>query len=231
MISLHLSPPRPPHSPGVSQTEGTLPACRAAAARGTARRGRGVLPAGPLGRARRGPARRSVVSDRRGAQPARRPAGGPMSGGGGAAGPRLYGYGSALPPAALLRRGLAAAASEVGSAALGTTVAGAASLPSLHSFSSAVGCVSAQVPRPSFLLLSQPPRRTLQVAQRERDDLTLRPPRPPVLVNFIFYFCNHYCPSLFLSLLRSGVFAGDKDGSAPRGSRSPADAPPRDWGS
>lgn len=147
-----------------------------------------MLPAGPLGGARRGPARRSAVSDRRGAQPARRPAGGPMSGGGGAAGPRLYGYGSALPPAALLRRGLAAAASGAGSAAVGTTVAGAAPLPSLHSFSSSVGCASAQVSRPPFLFLSRPPRRALQIAQRERDDLTLRPFRPPFWFILFFIF-------------------------------------------
>lgn len=154
-----------------------------------------------------------------------------MSGGGGAAGPRLYGYGSALPPAAFLRRGLAAAASGLGSAAVGTTVAGAAPLPSLPSFSPAVGCASAQVPRPAFLLLSRPPRRVLQIAQRERDDLALRPAAPPVLIYFIFYFCDRYCPPLFLSLLRSVVFAGAKDSSAPRGSRSPADATPWDWGS
>lgn len=147
-----------------------------------------MLPAGPLGRARRGPARRWAVSDRHGAQPEPRPAGGPMSGGGGAAGPRLYGYGSALPPAALLRRELAAAASGLGSAAVGTTVAGAAPLPSLHSFSSAVGCAAAQVPRPAFLLVSRPPRRPLQIAQLERDDLTLRPPPPPRFGLFYFLF-------------------------------------------
>lgn len=76
-----------------------------------------------------------------------------MSGGGGAAGPRLYGYGSALPPAALLRRGLAQAASGLGSAAVGATAAGAAPLLSLRSFSPAEGCASAQVPRPPFLRL------------------------------------------------------------------------------
>lgn len=154
-----------------------------------------------------------------------------MSGGGGAAGPRLYGYGSALPPAAFLRRGLAAAASGLGSAAVGTTVAGAAPLPSLPSFSPRGGLRVGASPAPGV-----PPSQSAAAA-RTADRATREGRfgaatcRPPVLIYFIFYFCDRYCPPLFLSLLRSVVFAGAKDSSAPRGSRSPADAPPWDWGS
>lgn len=161
-----------------------------------------------------------------------------MSGGGGAAGPRLYGYGGALPPAALLRRGLAAAvatataateASRVEGAAEGTDRAG---LVCRSSFRPALraGLRGGASPTPGS---SPPPpaaARTADLARGEREGRFGAATPPPsafcwLCVCFVVFF--FFSPNLFflilifrplfLALFRSGGFAGDKNSSAPPG--------------
>lgn len=232
---------RLPPSPSVTKSEWALPSLRRPPAARGGGEGAGGVTCRPCsaGLGAAPPATAAAISDTHGAQPARRPGGGPMSGGGGAAGPRLYGYGGALPPAALLRRGLAAAGAVV--------VVVAAAAERRHR---GLKAPRWERPRLERLLLSSPPRWAAR--WRKSHARLLLPPRRPLRISsgesegrfdaanphpglsfffFLFLFKLLFFVHFFFSLLLSGVFAGKKDSGAPRGSRSPADAPPRDLGS